>query len=145
MNSIRVNFSEMNAAEQALSLTFFAVERLEEVSIPAGFFQKYAKLRNEIDDFFSFPGIQEIIHSREGNISSLYNNFFCLLFQKKDAAEVAGFLFGVHQKTGLALLGVFPLSFVRNHEDIPGDVTRYLEDLLVHPGEYENVNVVATI
>lgn len=144
MNSIRVNYSGTGSAGQKPALTFFSIHELEAIKIPPGFFHKFATLKKEIGEYFSFPGIVEVTDSKEGNITDRYVSFYSLLFESTTNNQKYGFLFGVNKNQETRILGVFPFSFLKQEGTIIEQGETFLAEILANPGHFTNVNVVSS-
>ena len=95
-------------------------------------------------DFFSFPGIVEVVHSSQGKISGIHQGVFVLLFSFGETTQRLGYLIGLVGGS-LRVLGVMPFSLVKKLPELRQETENHLEELLDNPTKFLNVNVITTL
>ncbi|MFX0099356.1 MAG: hypothetical protein ACFFCS_07215, partial [Candidatus Hodarchaeota archaeon] len=134
---------ELPESDNTLSFTFIALPKGSRMLIKDTYLKQLLKICDENGHYFTISNIKDALTSHGEPLSAIFKNYYILLYTKKESGNKRGILISYSEDNKWLVGASWPMSFRDIAIVNPKDLKRDVENLILHPEKFENVNVIS--
>lgn len=150
-----------DTSDDDLVFTFLPLPEGTRLLIKKGYMNKLLELAGQNEQYFFAPNIKNAYNTRTGGpLSDKFTNYYAVFCTAKETGKKLGFLISVEQKNGpggngteeqgkpsgqAMVSAAWPMSFREMAIREPVKALQLIQDLVIHPELFQNVNLFTSL
>lgn len=133
---------ELPESDNILPFTFIALPKGSRMLIKDTYLKQILNLCDKNDQYFTITNIKDALTSQGEPLSNLFKNYYILLYTEKETGNKRGTLISYTEDNKWLVGAAWPMSFRDTAIVNPTELKKDVENLILHPERFENVNII---